>query len=138
MLVLDHIHQRMHVGLPDETSLPNGQKFDLLSLALLGVRDPQAADQLQRVSARLAELKVDVNDYICLKFLILLNPGECFQFVYFGLNLYSNFSEFFSLLCFEEVRGLTNFKLVQEAHEKTKQALLEYTINFYPQIAVIT
>lgn len=35
-----------------------------------------------------------------------------------------------------EVRGLTNYKLVHEAHEQTKQALLEYTVNFYPQIAV--
>nr|XP_046914717.1 nuclear hormone receptor FTZ-F1-like [Dermatophagoides farinae] len=106
MLVLDHIHQRIHAGLPDETTLPNGQKFDLLSLALLGV--PQVADQLHRVTARLQELKVDTNDYICLKFLLLLNPAE--------------------------VRGLTNFKLVHDAHEQTKQALLDYCINFYPQI----
>ena len=63
----------MHVGLPDESTLPNGQKFDLLSLALLGV--PQCADMLHRVTARLGELKVDANDYICLKFLLLLNPG---------------------------------------------------------------
>lgn len=106
MLVLDHIHQRMHVGLPDDSTLPNGQKFDLLSLALLGV--PQVVEQLHRVTARLAEIKVDPTDYICLKFLLLLNP---------------------------EVRGLTNYKLVHEAHEQTKQALLEYTVNFYPQIA---
>ncbi|KAJ8968858.1 hypothetical protein NQ317_004446 [Molorchus minor] len=37
MLVLDHIHQRMHNNLPDETTLHNGQKFDLLNLGLLGV-----------------------------------------------------------------------------------------------------
>ena len=78
MLVLDHIHQRLHVGLPDDTTLPNGQKFDLLSLALLGV--PQVSDQLQRVSTRLQELKVDTNDYICLKFILLLNPGLYFCF----------------------------------------------------------
>jgi hypothetical protein len=35
-----------------------------------------------------------------------------------------------------EVRGLSNFKLVHEAHDQTQQALLEYTINCYPQIAV--
>nr|XP_027195611.1 nuclear hormone receptor FTZ-F1-like isoform X2 [Dermatophagoides pteronyssinus] len=104
MLVLDHIHQRIHAGLPDETTLPNGQKFDLLSLALLGV--PQVVDQLHRVTARLQELKFDTNDYICLKFLLLLNP----------------------------VRGLTNFKLVHDAYEQTKQALLDYCLNFYPQI----
>lgn len=73
MLVLDHIHQRLHAGLPDETTLPNGQKFDLLSLALLGM--PQVADQLHQVTARLQDLKVDTSEYICLKFLLLLNPG---------------------------------------------------------------
>lgn len=73
MLVLDHIHQRLHVGLPDETTLPNGQKFDLLSLALLGV--PSVAEQLHLVTSRLSELKLDTIDYMCLKFLLLLNPG---------------------------------------------------------------
>jgi nuclear receptor subfamily 5 group A protein 3 len=105
MLVLDHIHQRLHVGLPDETTLPNGQKFDLLCLALLGV--PSVADQLHAVTSKLSELKFDSIDYICLKFLLLLNP---------------------------DVRGLSNFKLVQEAHEQTQQALLEYTINCYPNV----
>ena len=80
MLVLDHIHQRIHAGLPDETTLPNGQKFDLLSLALLGV--PQVVDQLHRVTARLQELKFDTNDYICLKFLLLLNPGQYYMIFY--------------------------------------------------------
>jgi len=104
MLVLDHIHQRLHVGLPDETTLPNGQKFDLLSLALLGV--PAVSDQLHQAISRLQELKFDAIDYICLKFLLLVNP---------------------------EVRGLSNYKLVHEAHEQTQQALLEYTMNCYPQ-----
>ncbi|KAF7496427.1 Nuclear hormone receptor FTZ-F1 [Sarcoptes scabiei] len=106
MLVLDHIHQRLHAGLQDETTLPNGQKFDLLSLALLGV--PQVASQLHHVSLRLQELKVDTNEYICLKFLLLLNP---------------------------DVRGLTNIKLVMDAHDQTKQALLDYSLSFYPQIS---
>lgn len=106
LLVLDHMHQRMHNGLPDETTLPNGQKFDLLSLALLGV--PAVADSLQQVQNRFAELKLDPLEYLCVKFLLLLNP---------------------------EVRGLSNYKVVQEAHEQTQQALLEYTINCYPQIS---
>ena len=43
MLILDHMHQRMHNNLPDETQLPNGQKFELLSMAQLGV--PSMADK---------------------------------------------------------------------------------------------
>lgn len=73
MLVLDHIHQRMHNNLPDETTLHNGQKFDLLSLGLLGV--PALQDHFNSVTLALHDLKFDISDYICLKFLLLLNPG---------------------------------------------------------------
>lgn len=73
MLVLDHLHQRMHNGLPDETTLHNGQKFDLLCLGLLGV--PALAEHFNELQNKLAELKFDVPDYICVKFLLLLNPG---------------------------------------------------------------
>ena len=31
MLILDQIHQRMHNHLPDETTLPNGQKYAVIN-----------------------------------------------------------------------------------------------------------
>lgn len=74
MLVLDHIHQHMHNNLANEIMLHNGQKFDLLALGLLGVTT--MAECFSRVIERLQELKFDVGDYICLKFLLLLNPGK--------------------------------------------------------------
>lgn len=74
MLVLDHLHHRLHNSLPDETPLHNGQKFDLLGLGLLGV--PQLADHFNEIQNKLQELKFDVGDYICMKFLLLLNPGK--------------------------------------------------------------
>lgn len=105
MLLLDHLHQRLHQGLPDDTTLPNGQKFDIVSLALLGL--PSLADQLHQVAARLRELRFDPVDYICLKFTLLLNP---------------------------EVRTLGNVRLVHEAQDQTKQVHMEYCVNCYPQI----
>ncbi|XP_057671990.1 nuclear hormone receptor FTZ-F1 isoform X3 [Diorhabda carinulata] len=105
MLVLDHIHQRMHNNLPDETTLHNGQKLDLLNLGLLGV--PSLADHFNDITAKLQELKFDISDYICIKFMLLLNP---------------------------DVRGITNRKHVQEGYEQVQQALLEYTVTCYPQI----
>lgn len=86
MLLLDHIHQRMHNSLADDTQLPNGQRFDLLTLALLGVTS--AADQLHQLTLKLAELKFDTIDYTCLKFLLLLNPGKSILSHSF-LNYYS-------------------------------------------------
>ncbi|KAK2581164.1 hypothetical protein KPH14_007971 [Odynerus spinipes] len=105
MLVLDHLHQRLHNNLPDETTLHNGQKFDLLCLGLLGV--PSLADLFNDLSSKLQELKFDLSDYICMKFLMLLN---------------------------HDVRGLVNKKHVQEGHEQVQQALLDYTLTCYPSI----
>ncbi|XP_018493933.1 nuclear hormone receptor FTZ-F1 [Galendromus occidentalis] len=105
MLILDHIHQRMHHNLPDEAGLPNGQKFDLVSLCLLGM--PTMADQLHAVTQKLSDLRFDQVDYACLKFLMLLNP----------------------------VRMLSNPRLVTDAQEQTKQVLLEYCTSNYPNIA---
>ncbi|XP_058791975.1 nuclear hormone receptor FTZ-F1 [Phymastichus coffea] len=105
MLVLDHLHQRLHNNLPDETTLHNGQKFDLLCLGLLGV--PSLADLFNSLSQKLQDLKFDLSDYICMKFLMLLN---------------------------HDVRGLVNKKHVQEGHEQVQQALLDYTLTCYPSI----
>ncbi|XP_037978225.2 nuclear hormone receptor FTZ-F1 isoform X2 [Plutella xylostella] len=105
MLVLDHLHQRMHNGLPDETTLHNGQKFDLLCLGLLGV--PSLADHFNELQNKLAELKFDVPDYICVKFLLLLNP---------------------------DVRGIVNVKCVRDGYQTVQAALLDYTLTCYPTI----
>ena len=85
MLVLDHIHHRMHNNLPDETTLHNGQKFDLLSLGLLGV--PSLQERFSQVTRTLLELKFDISDYICLKFLLLLNPGKCSSPIFYVIIL---------------------------------------------------
>lgn len=105
MLLLDHIHQRMHNNLADDMQLPNGQRFDLLTLALLGVSS--ATDQLHQLAMKLAELNFDTNDYTCLKFLLLLNP---------------------------DAGGLNNYELVSEAFNHIQRTLLDYCINFYSHI----
>ena len=74
MLILDQIHQRLHNHLPDETTLHNGQKFELLSLALLGV--PSMAETFQEITNKFTALKFDSADYVCLKFVLLLSPGK--------------------------------------------------------------
>merc|ERR1711970_526660 len=106
MLILDHIHHRMHNNLPDETQLPNGQKFELLSLALLGV--PSMAEKFLEISDNLKQLCFDSADYVCLKFILLLNAGE--------------------------VRNLNNKQHVQECSEQVHQILLEYCQTCYPNV----
>lgn len=90
LLVLDHMHQRMHNGLPDEMTLANGQKFDLIGLALLGV--PAVSESLNQVQNRLFELKLDSLEYVCVKFLLLVNPGK------FGVTFFLGRKASFSLV----------------------------------------
>lgn len=130
MLVLDHIHQRMHNNLPDETTLHNGQKFDLLSLGLLGV--PSLADHFNDITAKLQELKFDVSDYICIKFLLLLNPGLHYEYILLSVTFYV----WFMWRCFLDVRGISNRKHVQDGYEQVQRALHDYTVTCYPQIQV--
>lgn len=113
MLIMDQIHQRMHNQLPDETTLANGQKFELLSLALLGV--PSMSEAFTDLTNKLSTLKFDSADYVCLKFVLLLNPGA----------IQPNPAD---------VRTLRNRSHVQECHDQVRRTLHEYCINCYPSV----
>ena len=97
ILILDQIHHRMHNHIPDEATLANGQKFDLLSIALLGT--PSLLGAFNKMSRKLANLRFDSADYVCLKLLLLLDP---------------------------EVQALTNKGSVQKFNEEVQQTLHEY------------
>ena len=118
---------RMHNNLPDETQLPNGQKFELLSLALLGV--PSMAEKFLEVTATMKQLSLDPADYVCLKFILLLNAGK---------RSSSNISVRLtsSSHSFSDVRNLNNRSHVQESSEQVHQILMEYCHNCYPNVPV--
>ena len=69
--------------------LPNGQKFDLLSLALLG--NLQYPEKFHVLMNKLIEFKFDLSDYVCVKFMLLLNPGNYNEFlkVFYYSKIYS-------------------------------------------------
>ena len=102
ILILDQMHQRIHNNMPDEIELPNGQKFDLLNL--LGA--PSMAEKFLEVSENLKQLCFDSTDFLCLKFLLLLNAGAVQH----------------------------NKQEVHEASEKVHEILLEYCQTCYPNI----
>ncbi|XP_014671957.1 PREDICTED: nuclear hormone receptor FTZ-F1-like isoform X2 [Priapulus caudatus] len=105
LLILDMVYHQLHNSLPNETLLPNGQKFSLLNLTLFGFSN--MAERHHELLQRLRQIKFDRNEYLCIKFIILLNP---------------------------DVKGLTNSKLVEEAQEKVNNALMEYCSSFYPEV----
>ena len=51
----------------------NGHSLNLDCLDELGLSDMK--DKIIDLVRKMKELKIDINEYICLKFLILLNPG---------------------------------------------------------------
>lgn len=76
LFVLDNLCHRLNHGLPDEVSFPNGQKFDLVGMALLGV--PAHLPDLLLLQKKLAELKYDKFDHACLKVLLFFDSSTCF------------------------------------------------------------
>ncbi|XP_060664280.1 nuclear hormone receptor FTZ-F1-like [Drosophila nasuta] len=106
LLVLDHLHHRIHNALPDVTHLHNGQVFDLMSLGLLGV--PRLRDYFDELQHKLIDLKFDMGEYVCMKFMMLLSPDS-------RINV-------------------ENSKIVLEGHERVQAALLDYTLLCYPSM----
>lgn len=74
-LLLDNLYQRIH-KLPDQMTLNNGEKFNLLTLALFGNDDLLTEHQLDDLQQKLVKLKFDYIDYVCTKFLLLLDLGK--------------------------------------------------------------
>ena len=97
ILILDQIHHQMHDHIPDETTLANGQKFELLSLAHLGT--PSLLEAFKKMSRKLSNLMFDNADYVCLKLLLLFDPED---------------------------QTLRNQSSVQECIEQVRQTLHEY------------
>lgn len=151
MLLLDHIHQRMHNNLADDTQLPNGQRFDLLTLALLGASSASDISALHQLTAKLAELKFDTIDYTCLKFLLLLNPGKFWppasQLLKWRLSALlssvlqlqlhranDKLSPNAKLNQTTGAGGLNNYDLVSEAFNQIQRTLLEFCLSFHSQV----
>jgi len=67
----------------------------------------ECKDRLVELLRKFRDLKIDQNEYICLKFLILLNP---------------------------DVPGLTDRGHVEQSQERVNSALLEYCNMYYPHI----
>jgi len=69
---------------------------------------PSMAEKFLEISDNLKQLCFDSADYVCLKFILLLNAGE--------------------------VRNLNNKQHVQECSEQVHQILLEYCQTCYPNV----
>ncbi|XP_033732324.1 nuclear receptor subfamily 5 group A member 2-like isoform X1 [Pecten maximus] len=105
ILILDLVHRLVREIWSGEVTLESGQKLALDCLDKLGLAD--AKDRIRDLIRKMRDLKIDVNEYLCLKYLILLNP---------------------------DVPGLENRHHVEQCQERVNAALMEYCVNFYPSV----
>lgn len=103
ILILDLVHRLVRQIWSGDFVLVNGHSLSLDSLDELGLSDMK--DKIIDLVRKMKELKIDMNEYICLKFLILLNP---------------------------DVPELENQEYVESCQEKVNAALMEYCVNVYP------
>lgn len=105
ILILDLVHRLVRQIWSGELVLGGGHNLSLDTLDELGLSDMK--DKILDLVRKMKELKIDMNEYICLKFLILLNP---------------------------DVPELENQEFVESCQEKVNAALMEYCVNVYPNI----
>lgn len=105
ILILDFVYRQVHEYWGTELILPNGPRLNFDLLDKLGLGDVRA--RLFELIKKSRELKLDYHEYMCLKFLILLNP---------------------------DISDLENRQYVEQSQEKVNAALLEYCFSFYPNM----
>ncbi|ESO83898.1 hypothetical protein LOTGIDRAFT_196914 [Lottia gigantea] len=105
ILFLDFVYRQVHDCWGSEIVLENGQKINLDILDKLGLGDLKT--RLLELIKKTKEVNLDIHEYACLKFIILLNP---------------------------DVSGLENRQYVEESQERVNASLLEYCLSFYPDV----
>nr|UJP31521.1 putative steroidogenic factor 1 [Ensis directus] len=105
ILILDLAHRFLRQIWSGELILANGHKLNMDCLDDLGLSDMK--DRILDIVRKMRELKIDDYEYTCLKFLILLNP---------------------------DVPDLENQEFVENCQEKVQAVLMEYCVNFYPNV----
>ncbi|XP_070176751.1 steroidogenic factor 1-like isoform X2 [Littorina saxatilis] len=105
ILILDFVYRQVNEYWGNELALPNGIRLNFETLDKLGLGDVRV--RLFELIKKCRELKLDYNEYMCLKFLILLNP---------------------------DVTTLEHRGYVENCQEKVNAALLEYCLSFYPNL----
>jgi len=104
LLVIDQCYRQVETN-TDSVVLVTGETVDLAKLRMYGLGD--IIERITDVVKRMRELKVDRKEYMCLKYLLLLNP---------------------------DIPGLQDDHMVRGYQEQIHAALLDYTMSNYPEV----
>lgn len=105
LLILDFLYRQLYSNSTMEFTLASGHRINADFFDKIGLGDMR--DRLQDLIKKMRELKIDENEYVCLKYLVLLNP---------------------------DVGGVESRQLLEDCQEKINTALMEYCTSFYPNM----
>uniref|UniRef100_S4R8R9 NR LBD domain-containing protein n=1 Tax=Petromyzon marinus TaxID=7757 RepID=S4R8R9_PETMA len=102
LLVMDHIQRQVQHGTDGAILLVTGQQVDLFSVSAHASEGLQSLlCRAQELVSKLRSLHVDSHEFVCLKYLLLFNPG---------------------------LKIVRTQALVENVQEQVNAALLEYTL----------
>nr|XP_006813239.1 PREDICTED: FTZ-F1-related protein isoform X2 [Saccoglossus kowalevskii] len=104
LLVIDQCYRQVESNV-EEMILVTGEVLDVAKLRMYGLGD--IVDRMTEIIKRMKELKMDRKEFMCLKFLLLLNP---------------------------DVPGLQDNHAIRQFQEQIHAALLDYTMSNYPEV----
>ncbi|XP_077986797.1 nuclear receptor subfamily 5 group A member 2-like isoform X2 [Glandiceps talaboti] len=104
LLVIDQCYRQVETN-TDSMVLVTGETVDLAKLRMYGLGD--VIERITDIVKRMRELKIDRKEYMCLKYLLLLNP---------------------------DIPGLQDDHMVRGYQEQIHAALLDYTMSNYPEV----
>ncbi|XP_070531742.1 nuclear receptor subfamily 5 group A member 2-like isoform X2 [Ptychodera flava] len=104
LLVIDQCYRQVET-ISESMVLVTGETVDLAKLRMYGLGD--VIDRMAEIVKRMRELKVDRKEFMCLKYLLLLNP---------------------------DIPGVQDIHLIRGYQEQIHAALLDYTISNYPEV----
>ncbi|GAB1607050.1 nuclear receptor subfamily 5 group A member 2-like, partial [Argonauta hians] len=105
LLILDFLYRQLNTTSTSEFTLASGHRLNADFFDKIGLGDMR--ERLQDLIKKMRELKIDENEYVCLKYLVLLNP---------------------------DVGGVESRQLLEECQEKINTALMEYCTSVYPNM----
>ncbi|XP_071947271.1 nuclear receptor subfamily 5 group A member 2-like isoform X1 [Antedon mediterranea] len=106
LLIFDHMYRQVHYN-GEGILLVTGQTIDPKSLPALPVGMENVAERISRLIMRMQELKIDYKEFVCMKFMVLLNS---------------------------DVNSLQDKHMVDSYQDQISSSLLDYTVSNYSGI----
>lgn len=101
-------------------------------LSQAGVTLSSLVSRAQDLVSKLRSLQLDREEFVCLKYLVLFNPGGfLFHSQMFNLNN-SWWTRVVRVICFADVKSVQDRRQVEQTQERVNRALMDHTMQTHP------